>query len=107
MKTEFKNSFLKDISVVKDKKLRSRLERLIVSVETADDLSQIPNIKKLKGQKNKVYYRSRIGNYRIGMIIREDTVIFSMFSQSQRNLPLFSLVQLRSSRERAIALQLI
>ena len=79
MKTEFKNSFLKDISVVKDKKLRSRLERLIVSVETADDLSQIPNIKKLKGQKNKVYYRSRIGNYRIGMIIREDTVIFVCF----------------------------
>ena len=93
MKTEFKNSFLKDISVVKDKKLRLRLERLIVSVETADDLSQIPNIKKLKGQKNKVYYRSRIGNYRIGMIIREDTVIFSMFSQSQRNLPLFSVVR--------------
>lgn len=79
MKTEFKDSFLKDIRAVKDKKLRSRLERLIVTVETADDLSQIPNLKKLKGQKNKIYYRSRIGNYRVGLIIKEDTVIFVRF----------------------------
>ncbi len=49
MKTEFKDSFLKDIRVVKDKKLRLRLEDFILAVETADDLSQISNFKKLKG----------------------------------------------------------
>ena len=65
MKTEFKDSFLKDIRVVKDKKLRLRLEDFILAVETADDLSQIPNFKKLKGQKKNFYYRSRIGNYRV------------------------------------------
>lgn len=79
MKVEFKDSFLKDIRAVKDKKLRSRLEKLILTVETTDDSSQIPNLKKLKGQKNKVYYRSRIGNYRVGLIIKEDTVIFVRF----------------------------
>ena len=79
MKTEFKNSFLKDIRAVKDNKLRSRLEDFIVAVETADNLSQISNFKKLQGQKNKVYYRSRIGNYRVGLIIKEDTVIFVRF----------------------------
>lgn len=68
MKTEFKDSFLKDIRGVKDKKVLSRLEQFILSVETIDNISQIPNLKKLKGQK-KVYYRSRIGNYRVGLII--------------------------------------
>jgi mRNA interferase RelE/StbE len=48
-------------------------------VETVDDLSQIPNLKKLKGQKKKFYYRSRIGNYRIGLIIRHDTAVFVRF----------------------------
>ncbi len=52
MKTEFKDSFLQDICSVKDKKLLSRLEHFILAVENADNLSQIPNLTKLKGQKN-------------------------------------------------------
>ena len=79
MKTEFKDSFLKDIRSIKDKKLLSRLEQFILTVESVDNLSQIPNLKKLKGQKNKVYYRSRIGNYRVGLIIKQDIVVFVCF----------------------------
>ncbi len=79
METEFKDSFLKDIRSIKDKKLLSRLEQFIVAVENVDNLSQIPNLKKLKGQKNKVYYRSRIGNYRVGLIIKQDIVVFVRF----------------------------
>lgn len=76
METEFKDSFLKDIRSIKDKKLLSRLEQFILAVESVDNLSQIPNLKKLKGQKNKVYYRSKIGNYRVGLIIKQDLVVF-------------------------------
>ena len=79
METEFKDSFLKDIRSIKDKKLLSRLEQFILAVESVDNLSQIPNLKKLKGQKNKIYYRSRIGNYRVGLIIKQDIVIFVCF----------------------------
>ena len=79
MKTEFKDSFLKDIRSIKDKKLLSRLEQFILTVESVDNLSQIPNLKKLKGQKNKVYYRSRVGNYRVGLVIKQDIVIFVRF----------------------------
>ena len=79
MKTEFKDSFLKDICSIKDRKLLLRLEQFIVAVENLDNLSQIPNLKKLKGQKNKVYYRSRIGNYRVGLIIKQDIVVFVRF----------------------------
>ncbi|MGL5076480.1 MAG: type II toxin-antitoxin system RelE family toxin, partial [Waterburya sp.] len=76
---EFKDSFLKDIRSIKDKRLLSRLEQLILVVETVDDFSQLPNIKKLKGQKNKFYYRLRIGNYRVGIIIKQDIIIFVRF----------------------------
>lgn len=79
MKTEFKNSFLKDIRSIKNKELLSRLEQFIIAVETIDDLSQIPNLKKLKGQKNQVYYRSRIGDYRVGLIIKQNIVVFVRF----------------------------
>ena len=79
MKTEFLASFLKDIRSIKEKWLLYRLEQFIISVETADDLSQIPNLKKLKGKKNKFYYRSRIGNYRVGLIIEKDTVVLVRF----------------------------
>ncbi|RMH86123.1 MAG: type II toxin-antitoxin system RelE/ParE family toxin [Actinomyces sp.] len=79
MKTEFKDSFLKDIRSIKDKKLLSRLEQFILAVENVDNLSQIPNLKKLKGQKNKIYYRSRIGDYRVGLIIKQDIVVFVRF----------------------------
>ena len=79
MKTQFKISFLKDIRSIKDKTLLFRLEQFILAAETADNLSAIPNLKKLKGQKNNFYYRSRIGNYRVGIIIRQDTVVFVRF----------------------------
>jgi len=76
---EFKDSFLKDIRSIKNKKLLSRLKQFILTVENVDNLSQIPNLKKLKGQKNKVYYRSRIGDFRVGLIIKQDLVVFVRF----------------------------
>ena len=79
MQTEFKDSFLKDIRSIKDRKLLSRLEQFILTVEIVDNISQIPNLKNLKGQKNKIYYRSRIGNYRVGLIIKQDIVVFVRF----------------------------
>ena len=72
-------SFLKDIRSIKDKQILSRLEQFIVAVETADNLSQIPNLKKLRGKKNKLHYRSRIGNYRVGLMIEQNTVVFVRF----------------------------
>ena len=79
MQTDFKNSFLKDIRAIKDKATLNRLEEFIKAVETADSLAQIPNLKKLKGKKNKLHYRSRIGNYRVGLVIEQDVVSFVRF----------------------------
>ena len=79
MQTDFKNSFLKDIRTIKNKATLNRLEEFIKAVETADNLAQISNLKKLKGKKNKRHYRSRIGNYRVGLIIEQNVVAFVRF----------------------------
>ncbi len=65
MKLTFTNKFLKQVSKLKDKKLQKEIEKIIESAETAPTLSEIKNLKKLKGHKD--FYRIRLGNYRIGI----------------------------------------
>ncbi len=43
-------------------------------METAKNLGEVTNIKKLKGVG--AYYRIRVGDYGIGIVVNEDTVIF-------------------------------
>lgn len=76
MKTEFKDSFAKDLKSVKDKGLLKRVKELIESIEQANSLSDIPNLKKLKGGGN--FYRLRIGDYRIGISFA-NVVVFVRF----------------------------
>jgi len=75
MKTEFRKSFVKDLQrLAKDKKLLGYVQKVIQEVEAAKDTLKINNLKKLKAEGS--YYRIRIGNCRIGIIISDDTVIF-------------------------------
>jgi mRNA-degrading endonuclease YafQ of YafQ-DinJ toxin-antitoxin module len=50
MKVEFKDSFAKDLRSVKEKGLLNSVKDIIESVEKADSLSEIQNLKKLSGQ---------------------------------------------------------
>lgn len=77
MKVEFKNSFLKSIQKINNPKLRESVAFAIEDVESAHDLNQISNLKKLKGYKE--YYRIRIGSYRIGLKFENDIFIFAAF----------------------------
>jgi mRNA interferase RelE/StbE len=74
MKTQFKASFLKAIKKIEDIQLKADIAHAILNVESAKNIKQITNIKKLKGYKQ--YYRIRIGNYRIGIKIESDTIFF-------------------------------
>ena len=74
MKVEFKKSFLKDIEALGDESTRGRVRKAIVQAEEATALHEIHGIKKLRGGTQ--YYRIRIGEYRIGLLLREDTVVF-------------------------------
>jgi len=76
MKVEFKRSFKEDLKKIKDKKILQKVKELINEIEKVRNLSSIQNIniKKIKGYED--FYRIRIGNYRIGIKIEGDKVIF-------------------------------
>ena len=54
-----------------------RVKEVIEAVEQTDSLVSILNLKKLKGSGN--YFRLRIGDYRVGVALEGDTVIFVRF----------------------------
>ncbi|MEM7795094.1 MAG: type II toxin-antitoxin system RelE/ParE family toxin [Cyanobacteria bacterium P01_C01_bin.118] len=74
MKTEFRKSFAKDLKKIKDKSLLTKLKSAIEAVEAADTLSSISNLKKLKAEGD--YYRIRVGDYRIGLMLNAGSFIF-------------------------------
>ncbi len=72
---DFDKSFTKDLKKRKtDKQLMERVRQVILAVEAAPDIHTIRNLKKLKTQGN--HYRIRIGDYRLGLVIENDTVSF-------------------------------
>jgi mRNA interferase RelE/StbE len=74
---EFRDSFAKDLKGVKEKGLLGRVREVIEAVEKGDSLAELPNLKKLKGGGN--YFRVRVGDYRIGVALDGDTVVFVRF----------------------------
>ena len=74
MKVEFRSSFTRDLKKVSENKVRQRVRQAIEQVETADQLAEIAQLKKLSGEGS--YYRIRIGDYRIGLKVEQETVIF-------------------------------
>ncbi len=77
MKVEFKKSFLKDLDCVRNKDIKKRVKETIERVEQAQTLQGIGNLKKLRGGER--YYRIGIGDYRLGLVLEKDTVIFVRF----------------------------
>ncbi|WP_445629800.1 type II toxin-antitoxin system RelE family toxin [Nostoc sp. DSM 114167] len=71
---EFKKSFEKDVSKIRDETLLQRIQAVIEEVEKAENLGEVNNIKKLKADGD--YYRIRIGDYRIGLTISDDAIVF-------------------------------
>ena len=77
MKIKFESRFEKDLRKIKDKKVLSELKQIIIQCKTTANLSEINHIKKLQGYDT--FYRIRLGNYRIGIELSEDTIIFTRF----------------------------
>ncbi len=75
MKVKFKSSFEKDLRNIKVKQVLSKLREVIIECKTANSLIEIRNIKKIRGYKT--FYRLRIGNYRLGLELVEDELIFT------------------------------
>jgi mRNA interferase RelE/StbE len=75
MKPVYKPSFIKDLKGLKSTVVFPQIHKLIFEdILAYESINQIPNLKKLKGEENA--YRIRIRDYRIGIIIDKDRVVF-------------------------------
>ena len=74
MKVLFKKTFLKDLAAV-PAKARPQIERFVFEeVPGIESIQAAGRIEKLKGYTG--YYKARFGDYRIGLWIEGDTVVF-------------------------------
>jgi mRNA-degrading endonuclease RelE of RelBE toxin-antitoxin system len=70
--------FYRDISNYTNRKLLAEINKAITTVKNAQNISQVQHLIKLR--KYKIHYRIRVGkDYRIGVIIKKDTVYFLRF----------------------------
>ena len=75
MKTIFRKSFVRDLKrFEKDKNLLTKIHHTILEVEAAESINTHMNLKKLKAEGP--YYRIKVGNYRVGITIKDATATF-------------------------------
>ena len=74
MRVEFRTSFTRDLRRIRDRALLQRVQETLEAVEAAESLSDIVHLTKLRAEGH--YYRIRLGDYRIGLIVEGDLVSF-------------------------------
>ncbi len=74
MKVVFEASFARDAKKKREKQILERVEQAINNVKNADTLQDIKALNKLSGYDS--YYRIRLGDYRIGIEVSGDEIIF-------------------------------
>jgi mRNA interferase RelE/StbE len=74
VKVLFKESFAKDLKAIGDRGGLARIKEVLSSVQEAESTQQIANIRKLRNTDN--CYGIRVGQYRIGLLIDKEEVIF-------------------------------
>ncbi|MFO0790448.1 MAG: type II toxin-antitoxin system mRNA interferase toxin, RelE/StbE family [Pirellulales bacterium] len=74
MNVAFRRSFTRDLRKIKQRQVLKSVQRAIESVEAAELLTDIANLKKLVGYDT--FYRIRVGDYRIGVVIEAGEVDF-------------------------------
>ncbi len=77
MKVEFRRSFTRDLRKLRNRQLSKRIREVIEQLEDIDSLQEISGVKNLRGSEN--YYRIRIGDYRIGLLLEDDIVTLVRF----------------------------
>jgi mRNA interferase RelE/StbE len=74
VRVSFEASFARDLKGIKDRILLKQVEQVIAEVKTATALSEVKHLSKMRG--HATLYRLRLGDYRIGIEVVEDEVIF-------------------------------
>jgi len=77
VKIKYESKFAKDLRSIRDTKLLAKIKEIIDECKAAESLTELKNIKKLQGYDT--FYRIRIGDYRVGIEILNDELIFTRF----------------------------
>jgi mRNA interferase RelE/StbE len=77
VKVSFRRSFAKDLKKIRSKSLLHDVQDVIEQLEQRPSLHEIPNVKHLTSEGS--YYRIRIGEYRLGLLVDGDTVTVVRF----------------------------
>jgi mRNA interferase RelE/StbE len=77
VKLVFRQSFVKDLKKIRMIALRQQLQAVLEQIEQSNSLHDIPNVKHLTNEGP--YYRIRIGDYRLGLVVDGEDVIVVRF----------------------------
>ncbi|MBC7913333.1 MAG: type II toxin-antitoxin system RelE/ParE family toxin [Pyrinomonadaceae bacterium] len=87
MQVLFNKKFLKDLAQIQPK-TRTKIEELVFKeIPAYPSISEIQNLKKLKGYSH--YYRIRFGDYRIGIKYTNDELSFERILHRKEIYKLF------------------
>ena len=78
MQIDVTRKFQKQVIECNDRRIKMKVSEVIEEVIAAENMIGFKNLKKLTGHKN--YFRIRLGNYRIGLSIENNVVIFAAFN---------------------------
>jgi mRNA interferase RelE/StbE len=74
VKTAYKKRFLKDADNLPDQIKKDILDFAFKQISEIENIQDINNLKKLSGFKN--FYRIRYSDYRIGIVLQKDKIVF-------------------------------
>ncbi|OXA92243.1 type II toxin-antitoxin system RelE family toxin [Flavobacterium hercynium] len=87
MIVEYLKQFSKDLQKINDQSLKDSLLEIIINLKNAEDLSDLSNVKKMKGHSEA--YRIRIGKYRLGFFFDGEVVELARFAKREDIYKLF------------------
>ena len=74
MKVTFRQSFARDLKKVKTQAVLDRVRQAIEQVEATSTTQEVCDLKKMSGAGN--FYRIRVGDYRLGVVVKGSQVEF-------------------------------
>ena len=84
MEVKFDEFFLKSLKKLNNKKVKENLNELIINFESIENLSEMPNIKKMQGYDT--YYRVHIGDFRVGFELQSDKSVLFILVAHRRDI---------------------
>lgn len=76
MKVNYLPSFIRDLKVLRKSPIYPKLKKLAFQdVPSYEAITQIDGLKKLRGEDDA--YRIRVGDYRIGVFVQNETITFA------------------------------